>query len=179
MHILVATDGTLDPATAADAVERWVNEGDKVTVFTAMNVPVDFLKSLGDSGVREAATIAHEAGQGFTSGDRVAQRLARRTPTPGMPEQSSVVKALELNARERTGAIIDALAARSISAEAFWVTTDSRPARAIVATARQKDTDLLIIGSHGHGRFEGRLGSTGTKVVRLSPASVLILRKPE
>lgn len=179
MHILVATDGTLDPTTAADAVERWANDGDKVMVFTAMNVPVDFLKSLGDSGVREAATIAHEAGQGFNSGDRIAERLARPSPSPGMPEQSSVVKALQLNAHQRTGAIIDALASRSIDAQAMWVTTDSRPARAIVAAARRHDTDLLIIGSHGHGRFEGRLGSTGSKIVRLAPASVLVLRKPE
>ena len=39
MHILVATDGTLDPDAAAEAVARWHTEGDTVTVFTAMNIP--------------------------------------------------------------------------------------------------------------------------------------------
>ena len=34
----------------------------------------------------------------------------------------------------------------------------------------------IVIGSHGHGRFEGMLGSTGTKLVRLASASVLVLR---
>lgn len=37
MHILVATDGTLDAEKATDAIERWYREGDEVTVFTAMN----------------------------------------------------------------------------------------------------------------------------------------------
>ncbi|NIR59273.1 MAG: hypothetical protein GWO02_06995, partial [Gammaproteobacteria bacterium] len=70
MHVLVATDGTLDPERAADAVTRWYNDGDAVTVFTVMNIPTDFLRRLGKSGVEEAASIALEAGQGFTSGDR-------------------------------------------------------------------------------------------------------------
>ena len=179
MHILVATDGTLDPERAADAVARWFTEGDEVTVFTAMDIPTDFLRRLGDSGIKEAATIAHEAGQGFTSGDRAAQQLApmRKVHTdPAFDSPSPVLTALAAGAAARTRPVMEALTARDIAAKARWITTENRTARSIMRAIKQYESGLLVIGSHGHGRFEGLLGSTGTKLVRQSPASVLVIR---
>ncbi len=179
MHVLVATDGTLDPERAADAVTRWYNDGDAVTVFTVMNIPTDFLRRLGKSGVEEAASIALEAGQGFTSGDRAAERLARPPVAHAEPlRDSPVMRALAKTAAERTAGIADVLAARGIPASTDWTTTDNRTAKAILLAIAQHGSDLLIIGSHGHGRFEGLLGSTGTKLVRHSPAAVLVIRQP-
>ncbi len=178
MHILVATDGTLDVDRAADAVARWYDEGDTVTVMTVMNIPTDFLGGLVDSGVKEAATIALEAGQGI--GDRAAEQMspARRVQAdPAM--ESPVMKALAATAHGRTQPITDALKARGIKTSGKWTTSDNKTAKAILAEARRKDSGLVVLGSHGKGRFEGLLGSTGTKIVRLAPASVLLIRNAD
>ena len=72
--------------------------------------------------------------------------------------------------------MVEALAAKDIHATPAWSTTENRTANSIMAYARQHDSDVIVIGSHGHGRFEGAFGSTGTKLVRHAPASVLVLR---
>ncbi len=179
MHILVATDGTLDPERAADAVARWHSEGDEVCVFTTMNVPTDFLNHLGDPGIKQAAHVALEAGQGI--GDRAAEQLKTPVPSPAgkptSPTAAPVVRALAAGAEQRTAPIVAALQARGISATPKWNTTDNKTARTVLTAVRQHESQLLVIGSHGHGRFEGLLGSTGTKLVRQSPASVLMIRE--
>ncbi len=175
MHIMVATDGTLDADRAAEAVGRWHREGDKVTVLTVMNIPTEFLGRLGDSGVKAAADIALEAGQGI--GDRAAEQLARPHPVqPDPPMDSPVLRALASTAATRTKPIVDALASKGIKAKATWTRTDNMTARSILAAMEQNQTELVVMGSHGTGRFEGVLGSTGTKLVRRSPASVLLIR---
>lgn len=179
MKILVATDGTLDPKSAADAVGRFHSQGDEVVVMTAVSVPVEFLRGLSDSGVEEAAHIALEAGQTLSAGDRAAERLVGSLPAKSGPqEESPVLAALSNTARSRTRPMVEALSEKGIKAEGIWRTSENRTARAILSTIKDRDSDLVIIGSHGHGRFEGLLGSTGTKLVRLSPASVLVLRGP-
>jgi len=180
MHILIATDGTLDPAQAADAVARWYREGDEVSVFTAVSIPTDFLRRLGDSGVREAAAIALEAGQGFTAGDRAAERLAPAHPvSPQAPSDSPVLLAIASTAEMRTKPIIEALAARNVPAKPAWRTTEAHIARTILQEIDHREAELLVIGAHGQGRFEGLLGSTGTKLVRLSPATVLLIKSAD
>jgi nucleotide-binding universal stress UspA family protein len=179
MNILIATDGTLDPDRAADAAARWYTKGDTVTVFTAMNVPTTFLRGMGDTRVKNAAQIAHEAGRTLGAGDRAAERLigalpARPIRQPDLP----VVSSLANTAVARTKLIVDALAERGITAKARWWPTEYRTARTVIGAVKALDTDLVIIGSHGHGRYEGKLGSTGTKLVRNVPASVLVLRDP-
>lgn len=179
MKILVATDGVIDTARAADAVERWHQEGDEVTVFTAMNVPTEFLQGLGKSGVAGAAEIALEAGQTLGAGDRAAERLASSMPAPPRATSDSpVLHAMASSAMSRTRPIVDALKERGISSTATWRTTEAKTANTILAKVKDFGADLLIIGSHGRGQFEGLLGSTGTKLVRLAPASVLVIRNP-
>ena len=177
MNILVATDGTLDPEMAARAVARLAGEDAQVTVMTAVNVPVDFLRGLGDSGVEEAAQIAHEARNTGGSGDRAAQELMPAMPVQERPDTDSMVsRSLSAMADAQTKPIVKALADQGIEAKAIWRTTENKTARSIMTTMKELDTDVVIIGSHGHGRFEGLLGSTGTKLVRHAPASVFVLR---
>ena len=177
MNILVATDGTLDPDSAADAVARFHKEGDTVCVMTAINVPVDFLRGLGDSGVQEAADIAHQAGATLFAGDRAAEQLAPIMPVKERPDTDSLVtRALAATAEAQTQPVIDALAAKGIESKGLWRTTENKTARTIMTTMKELESDIVIIGSHGHGRFEGLLGSTGTKLVRHAPAAVLVLR---
>ncbi len=177
MNILLATDGTLDVDKAADAIARWYQDGDAVTVFTALNVPTDFLRNLGDSGVKEASTIALEAGQGFTAGDRAAEQLARPHPLKDPPVDSPLMKAFHASAVDRTEPMVAALKERGIKAEATWTTTDNKTAKTILAFVEAWQAELVVMGSHGSGRFEGLLGSTGTKIARRCPVSLLMIRQ--
>jgi nucleotide-binding universal stress UspA family protein len=177
MHILVATDGTLDPAQAADAVARWHSDGDEVVVFTTINIPADVLDHLGDPGVKEAAHIALEAGQGI--GDRAAEQLI--APDSGRtraPVDSPVLRSLAATAHSRTNPVAAALAERGIEAEEKWTTNNNRTARSILNAITLYDSEALIIGSHGRGRFEGKLGATGTKLIRQAAITVIVLRTP-
>ncbi len=177
MNILVATNGTLNPTTATDAVVRLHDEGDTVVVYTAINYPAEFLKRLGESGVKEASDIALAAGHQLGSGDRAAERLAhKREHQDGAPIDSRVAGVLEATASDLTDPIVAALAAKGVSATSAWSTTENRTAKSIMAYAKQHNSDVIVIGSHGRGRFEGLLGSTGTKLVRLASASVFVLR---
>lgn len=179
MNILIATDGILDPREAANTVARFNADSDSITVFTAVNVPTDFLRSLGDGGVEGAAKIAHEAGHTLGAGDRAAERLAPVMPSRPVPDaESAVVSAMSATAHARTQPIVDALRQAGVEAEAIWRSTEGRTAKVVIRTVEELGVDLLVIGSHGHGRFEGLLGSTGTKLVRHSPTAVLVLRNP-
>jgi len=51
---------------------------------------------------------------------------------------------------------------------------------AIIRFAREKDIDLIVMGTHGHtGLAHLLLGSVAEKVVRLAPCPVLTVRHPE
>ena len=54
------------------------------------------------------------------------------------------------------------------------------PVKQIVATAQEGNFDLIIMGTHGHGKMEERIiGSTASDVIRLSYVPVTVIRLPE
>lgn len=180
MNILVATDGTLDPKRTAEAVSRYYRDGDAVFVFTAVNLPTDVLRQLAETGVTAASQIALEAGQTLGAGDRAAERLVKsiyREPRPKV--DSPMLAALAETANARMRPVVKALKEQEIEPGSFWRTTENRTAKTIMSAMKECKTDLLVIGSHGRGKYEGQLGSTGTKLVRSSAASVLVLRRPQ
>ncbi len=97
---------------------------------------------------------------------------------PRLNTDSLVSTALTTTSAERTKPLVAALGAKGVDAKSTWRTTENKTAKAIMDTMVELEIDLLVIGSHGQGRFEGLLGSTGTKLVRHAPASVLVLREP-
>jgi nucleotide-binding universal stress UspA family protein len=53
------------------------------------------------------------------------------------------------------------------------------PAQQILATAEEGDFDLIIMGTHGHGKFEEKMiGSTAREVIRRSRRPVMVVRLP-
>lgn len=57
---------------------------------------------------------------------------------------------------------------------------DGVPAEEIMEAARDFDTDLILIGTHGYkGWRKALLGSTAQKVVRDAPCPVLVVREKE
>lgn len=56
-------------------------------------------------------------------------------------------------------------------------TTTGNPATEILAMARDKSVDLIVVGSRGRGRLSGLLlGSVSQKVAAHAPCSVMIVR---
>ena len=54
------------------------------------------------------------------------------------------------------------------------------PARALIERARSGAFDLIVMGSHGHGRLhQSILGCVSQKVLHASPVPVLLIRAPE
>jgi nucleotide-binding universal stress UspA family protein len=54
------------------------------------------------------------------------------------------------------------------------------PVNQILEQAEQGDCDLIVMGTHGQGRFaEALMGSTARRVVRRSGTPVLVVRLPE
>jgi arsenite transporter len=54
------------------------------------------------------------------------------------------------------------------------------PVKQIIATAKEGNFDLIIMGTHGHGKMEERIiGSTASDVIRLSYVPVTVIRLPE
>jgi len=54
------------------------------------------------------------------------------------------------------------------------------PAEVIVQTAKERNCDLIVMGTHGHGIIDKILiGSTAKWVVRHSPIPVLVIRLPK
>ena len=57
------------------------------------------------------------------------------------------------------------------------LTTGASPAEEIVAVAKDRKVDLIVIGSRGlAGKTSSFLGSTASKVVTYSPCSVLVVK---
>jgi nucleotide-binding universal stress UspA family protein len=56
---------------------------------------------------------------------------------------------------------------------------EGSPARALVQRARSEEYNLIVMGSHGHGRLHGALlGCVSQKVLHASPVPVLLARAP-
>ncbi len=181
MHIFIATDGTLDPQSVADTVCRMYEDGDEVTVFTAINLPRDTLRDFGTAaGVQEVVLVADAVGPGmlgFASGAKAAERLAPHERPATDEGVERVAQYFSAAARRRLGDIEAALAERGVKPKTAWSHTDNQTARTILDAAKAAGADLLVIGSHGRGGYEGALGSTGTKLVRRAPMNVTVIRR--
>jgi nucleotide-binding universal stress UspA family protein len=71
---------------------------------------------------------------------------------------------------------LEALAAeKSAAGPAIrWKVAEGRPSRKIVEVAEEEKADLIVLGTHGHGRFHRFLfGSVAERVVRSAPCPVL------
>lgn len=176
MHILVATDGHLDPEKATDFVARLHEPDDTVTVLTALDHPREFLRDFAElTGVEEVAKIAHEARAGMMGGGSMAaERMAPRVASGTHVQQLNVY--FTTTAQRRVKDLLARLESRGITATAMWSPTENQTAKTIMTVAAREGADVLVVGSHGAGRFEGALGSTVTKLVRRAPMPVLVIR---
>jgi len=170
MHVMVATDGTIDEKKAAAIAGRLAADGGRVTVFTAVEVPREMLDDM-----RSAAST--------TSDEKTREHGVehRRTPA-GDPEVSRWVgddavvdRYVSRKVQERTSGLAAELEAAGVDFTIVGEEGESA-ARSVLQAVRTQNVDVVCIGTHGLGRFEGLLGSLSTKVARLAPCPVILVR---
>lgn len=170
MHVLIATDGTLDATKAADFASALAGADGSVTVLTMVEINRNLLRDLrGLFGERVVDTTHQDAeyvGLQPNTGSAVG------ADWPGDDEMLN--RYLQDQKTLRTSEMVAALEAAGITPEV--VVREGEAASGIVAGASEFGADVVCIGSHGKGLFEGLLGSTSTKLARRSPTPVLIIR---
>ena len=170
MHVLVATDGKLDPATAARFAERLAGDTGRITVLTVIEIPRRLLSELrGVMGEHPTAEIDSDV--------EYVERPSRGTGTPrSWPGDDVIISRYLADKRvEYAQPVVDAIGNADLEASGIVVESEDA-AGTILEQVEALGVDALIIGSHGQGLFQGLLGSTGTKVMRRAPIPVLLLR---
>ncbi len=172
MHVLVATDGTLDIATTAKFARNLAGDNGFATVLTVVEVPRSFLRDMrlqwgatdssgvfpGDEYV-DTPAVPHDAPRGWPGDDALIERyLADKLDTYTGPMAQALID-LGVPTRPR-------------------VIESENVAGTLLEQIETLDVDVVIIGSHGQGLFQGLIGSTGTKVVRRSTKPVLLIHAP-
>jgi nucleotide-binding universal stress UspA family protein len=170
MQIIIATDGNLDPDTAADLAARLVEEGDTVTLATVVEVPRTLLTELRGF-YRTPPPMANIDEDHEYVGQPTAGTLSPNWPG----DDAMIARYVDDQTSKRINATKQALQSRGITPNVVARESDA-PASAVLELIAELDADLLIIGTHGRGRFEGLLGSTGTKLARLAPCSLILVR---
>jgi nucleotide-binding universal stress UspA family protein len=139
-------------------------------------VPHDF-EDCSDAALDYAVTIAQRFGA------RITVLHAYEIPSLGAPEVLILAtdwpKQFGVVARERLDAVV-ARVRGSGTQSGVQVDGELRqgtPWREIDAFAKERDVDLVILGSHGRrGLPRALIGSVAEKVVRTAPCPVLVVR---
>lgn len=136
----------------------------------------------------DGSELAHKAVvQGFALAKTLGSRLTVVTVTepwtavvPGEMGMAFPVDDYEKGASENAGAILAAVKTEAASAGVDCETvhmSDQYPADGIIATAKEKGCDLIVMASHGRrGLSRLLIGSQANQVVVHSEAPVLVVR---
>lgn len=170
MHVLIATDGTMDAGKAGPFAKALAGPDGRVTVLTVVEVNRNLLRDLrAIYGERQPPQIDQDA-------EYVGIRDTSTGPDSSWPgDDEMIARYLDQQSADRTASLAAWLDEAGV--EAAVVNREGENAAAeIIAGARELEADVLLVGSHGSGLFEGLLGSTGIKLTRRSPVPVLVLR---
>jgi nucleotide-binding universal stress UspA family protein len=170
MHVLVATDGTLDTDAAAKFAVALAGPKGKATVATIVKVPRTLVQELRHQW-SDPATIHVDMDGEYVGAPNVESAIER-----SYPGDDAVVEQYLGNKRVAVcKPVAEAIRASGVVAESVVREGDDVEDE-IMSLADEIDAELIIVGSHGHNAFQGLLGSTGAKLVRRSPVPVLVIR---
>lgn len=92
--------------------------------------------------------------------------------------QNALEENFQRDARVRLDAMVDEWRRDGVECEA--VLRVGKPYQEIAAVAQEKETDLIIVTTHGYtGLTHVLLGSTAERVIRHAPCPVLVVREQE
>lgn len=168
MHVMIATDGNVNPAKGARAVAGLSRDG-KVTLLTVVEVPRALFAQM-------RAAAADESGDATTatfSREGVPQQGVAASAWMG--DDAAIERYVRAATVDATGPIIAELVELGVEYELVVVESEDA-SDTILAEVVERDVDILCIGTHGLGRFDGLLGSISTKLARRAACSVLLIR---
>jgi nucleotide-binding universal stress UspA family protein len=170
MHVLVATDGSIDVDRAASFASSLAGPDGSTTVATIVRVPRSLVTDLRQK-YGESATPSVDVDAEYVENPPAGGAV--RKSWPG--EDALIDQYLGDKRIEFCRPIVEAI--REGGGEATSVVREGDdPASDIIALAEELGAEAIVVGSHGHGGFQGLLGSTGSKLVRRSPCPVLVVR---
>lgn len=169
MNIVVATDGSLDPSETAGLVAPLATDA-TVTVLTAVEIPRRLLADL-------RAVYGERSQRGVDSdGEYVGLYRDGQGVEQGFPGEDAIIgQYLANQLAERTDPMVAALQDAGVGVE-VEILDGENAAALLIDYLRAKKAELVVLGTKGRGLFDGMLGSTGTKVARQAPCSVLLIR---
>ncbi|MFV2040033.1 MAG: universal stress protein, partial [Acidimicrobiales bacterium] len=145
-------------------------EDGRVTVFTVVVVPRGLLNEMRGAAADSAADRERE----LTAEYRSTQ--ADNPPVSHWAGDDAVVsRYVNRKVTDRTTELATELEALGVEYKVIGEEGEDAAQSVLVAT-RTLSADAVCIGTHGLGRFEGLLGSLSTKVARLAPCSVVLIR---
>jgi len=171
VQVLVATDGKLDPDVIADFAGPLAGEEGGVDVLTVVEIPRKLLSDLRTMVWGQQTPIEVHSDAEYIDVDSPGGDTPRSWPG----DDAIIARYLEDKRAEYTRPVVTALGGRNVSAVGHVVESENA-AESILEQAGELDVDVIVIGSHGLGAFEGLLGSVGTKIVRRSKLPVLLIR---
>jgi nucleotide-binding universal stress UspA family protein len=168
VHVLIATDGKLAVEEVARFVAPLAGDGGDVTVLTVVEIPHSFLA--------EMRSQYGEQGPPEVVGDNEYIAVSHGGTEPfGWPGDVAMIERYKEDKRvQRCTPLVEALNGVGVAATGKVVESE-QTARAILDGIEACEADLVVIGSHGQGLFEGLLGSTGTKIARQAGCAVLLV----
>ncbi len=169
MHVMIATDGSLDPERVTALASRLAADGGRVSVFTVVEVPRRLLADM-----HAAASEPDERLQEVTTEYRSTQ-AEDRPPTQWIGDDNVVARYVSSKVADAVGPLKAALTEAGLEHEVIGQEGEDATS-AILAAVGEHAVDILCIGPRGLGRFEGLLGSTSTKLARRAPCSVVLIR---
>ena len=127
-----------------------------------------------DAALAHAAELARDQRARLTLVTAVPQVPATALLASGAaPPRSEVVKHYAELLRVAAGEL-----PKDVSVTTLLV--EGPPARALIERSKSGAFDLIVMGSHGHGRLHtSLLGCVSQKVMQASPIPVLLIRAPE
>ena len=170
MHVMVATDGSIDSKKAAAIATSLAGDG-QVTVYTVVEIPRQMLNDMraaaADSAAGDKAREISVEYRTTQAGDAPVSRW--------VGDDAVVDRYVKHQVKGRTEELVAELDKAGATYTVIGEEGENA-AQAVLAAATSHGVDVLCIGTHGLGRFEGLLGSLSTKVARRAPCSVVLVR---
>lgn len=170
MHVLVATDGSIDIDKAAYFAVALAGADGSTTVTTVVQVPRRLVSEL-KAQYGDQPPVSVETDAEYVGAPKSGAMLEK-----GWPGDDAVIDRYLGDKRvEICRPVVEAIRLRGGEASSTVHEADDVE-EALIALTGEIAADVILVGSHGHGAFQGLLGSTGAKLVRRSPVPVLVVR---